>query len=166
MKICVKTAIATAIYLVVFGLVRLLGVWMDVCVEKYGFADGLGERLMVQGGVFLSAALTQILAIALFLTVSIESFRSRHGSMADKVVAFVFSCLYSSVFVYVALRTQTLFSAGNAYWWEGFNGTCVSAIWIVDSASVIALNWLFAVSSPFLLFLMAKLGALMDEAEK
>lgn len=86
--------------------------------------------------------------------------------MADKVVAFVFSCLYSSVFVYVALRTQTLFSAGKAYWWEGFNGTCVSAIWIVDSASVIALNWLFAVSSPFLLFLMAKLGALMDEAEK
>lgn len=166
MRMYTKMAVGMGVYVAAFCMIRLADVFLEWCVEKFVLADCFLARLLSQGGVFISVLLMLIVTFALFLTISISAFHDRHESKVNKMMTVTFSCLCSGIFVYAALLMQSLFTDGLAYWWKGVNATCVSVIWIVDSVSIMAINWIFALLSPFMVFIMAKLGSVVDEMEK
>lgn len=166
MKMYTKMAVGIGVYVAAFCLIWLADIFLEGCVEKFVLADCFWARLLSQGGIFISVLLMLIVTFALFLTISISAFHDRHENKANKIMTVTFSCLCSGIFVYAALLMQSLFSAGLAYWWKGVNATCVSAIWIVDSVSIMAINWIFALFSPFTVLIMAKLGSAIDKMER
>lgn len=149
MKLWMKTAIAVAIYLVVFGLLWLMCAWMGSSVPKFMLSDGFGACLWALFCSGVSSIGIGLLSVGLFATVLIGASFFR-GSKLEKGIGVGLACLYSSALVYSALEMQILFSAACECWWQGFWCTVVSLCWFGSSVSLILQCWLFAVLGPFI----------------